>query len=408
MKRKILYLILIFMLTTTKNVFAFQETEGQVNTNINPELNQDDDVNKSSIDEEQILKTQINTFKINDFLKETQKYSNEVLEEFNIEQIFLDAVSGKVDNETIAKKIFSKIGKEFFSCINVLISIFVIVIIYSILKSISEELEGSDVSQIVYFVQYILIASLVTKNFIEIINLVKETVQNLGAFMNSLIPLLMTLMLYTGSISTCGLIEPILLFMINFIGNIIEYIILPIVMIVLAFSILSKISNKIQLNKIAKFLKSSIVWFLGVILTLFVTTLSLEGTISSSVDGITAKTTKAAVSNLIPVVGKVLGDSVDTVLGCGVILKNAIGFVGIFVIACICIIPVIKVGILSITYSLAASVIETIADEKIVKLIDEIGSIFKILLAIICSMAVLLIIGVTLTIKISNSGMMYR
>ena len=49
-------------------------------------------------------------------------------------------------------------------------------------------------------------------------------------------------------------------------------------------------------------------------LTIFVGLLSLEGTLSSSVDGLTAKTAKVAISNFIPVVGKVLGDSIDTVL----------------------------------------------------------------------------------------------
>lgn len=49
--------------------------------------------------------------------------------------------------------------------------------------------------------------------------------------------------------------------------------------------------------------------------------LSIEGTLGSSVDGITAKTAKAAISSFIPVVGKVLGDAVDTVIGCSAILK---------------------------------------------------------------------------------------
>ena len=34
----------------------------------------------------------------------------------------------------------------------------------------------------------------------------------------------------------------------------------------------------------------------------------------------------------VPVVGKILGDVVDSVLGCGVILKNAVGFVGVIII----------------------------------------------------------------------------
>jgi len=41
-------------------------------------------------------------------------------------------------------------------------------------------------------------------------------------------------------------------------------------------------------------------------------------------------------------------------------------------------------------------------------LLDEMSGIFKLLLAIVCSVSVLLIMGVTLVIKISNSGMMYR
>lgn len=48
--------------------------------------------------------------------------------------------------------------------------------------------------------------------------------------------------------------------------------------------ILSKLSDQIKIDKLAKFFKSGIVWLLGVVLTLFVGVISLEGTMSSSVD----------------------------------------------------------------------------------------------------------------------------
>ena len=92
--------------------------------------------------------------------------------------------------------------------------------------------------------------------------------------------------------------------------------------------------------------------------------------------GITAKTTKAIVSSAVPIVGKVLGDAVDTVLGCGIILKNAVGLVGVLMVVGICIIPILKLAVLTISYKLLAGI--------------------------------LLIIGTTLVLKISNSGMMYR
>ena len=183
---------------------------------------------------------------------------------------------------------------------------------------------------------------------------------------------------------------------------------IPIILIIASISIISKISDQVQVAKLSKFLKSSTLWFLGIILTIFVGIVSLEGTLASSVDGITAKTAKSIVSSAVPVVGKILGDVVDSVLGCGIILKNAVGFVGVVIIISICIVPILKLSVLTISYKLVASISEVIADAKIVKLLDEMGDIFKILLGILFTIFFMVIIGTTLLIKMSNTGMMYR
>lgn len=70
--------------------------------------------------------------------------------------------------------------------------------------------------------------------------------------------------------------------------------------------------------------------------------------------------------------------------------------------------PIIKLTVLTLAYKLLACVVQPVADGKIVSLLDQIGDIFKLLLAILCSIAFLLIIGTALVLKISNSGMMYR
>lgn len=362
----------------------------------------------SKADNEEILKEQQEEFGITNFIQDAQEYSGEFFEETDIDTILKNALKGEVDNSSLGKRILSFLGKEVLSGIRAVLTILVIVMIHSILKSISESLENENIAKLIYYVQYILIITVVMTNFSEIITMVRETCTNLVGFMNLLVPLLISLMLYTGSITTSGVLEPIILFMINFMGNIIQNVILPFVLIFASLVIISKISDKVQIDKIAKFFKSGIVWFLGIVLTIFVGVVSLEGTLSSSVDGITAKTTKAIVSSAIPVVGKILGDAVDTVLGCGIILKNAVGLLGVIIVIGICIMPVIKLTILTIAYTLLSDVCEPIADTKIVGLLDQIGDIFKILLAILCSISVMLIIGTTLVIKMSNSGMMYR
>lgn len=355
-----------------------------------------------------IMQEQEKTFGIQSFIQNSKQYVGDFFNEIDIGQILNSAISGNVDNSTLYKRILNILGGEVQVGIKSILGILAIIIIHSILKAISEGLENDAISKMIYYVQYIAIVTIIMTNFSDIVNLVKETTTNLIGFMNTLIPVLISLMLYTGSITTSSILEPIILFMINFIGNLIQDLFIPILLIITTISIVSKISDKVQVEKIAKFLKSSTIWFLGIILTVFVGVVSLEGTLSSSIDGITAKTAKSIVSSGVPVVGKILGDVVDSVLGCGVILKNAVGLVGVIVIIGICILPILKLSVLTISYQLVASVGGVIADEKIVKLLEQIADIFKILLAILCTISFMVIIGTALLLKMSNIGMMYR
>ena len=358
--------------------------------------------------QQEILESQQNSLNISGFIKEAQKYTENTLEDININELFTSAITGKIDNETIFKSIIKIVGKEIVNCITVLGSIIVIIVIHSILKSISDGLENKSISQITYYVQYILIVTLIMGNFTSILTMVRTSIESLVGFMNSLIPLLITLMLTTGNIASAGILEPIILFIITFIGNFITNILIPFVLISTALSIVSKVSNRVQVDKLSKFFNSSVAWVLGVALTLFVGIISVEGSLSSTVDGVTAKTAKAAVSNFIPVVGKILGDAVDTVIGCSNVLKNAVGIVGVIIIIGICITPIIKLAVLMGLYYLAGAICQPIADEKIVKLLEEMGNTFKMLFAILCSVSVMLVVGTTLVINVTNSGLMYR
>lgn len=363
---------------------------------------------EDTLSQKEILSSQQDSLNISSFIKESQKYTENTFEDLDMGELFSSAITGNIDNETIFKALANMVGTEVLDCITVLGSIVVIIVIHSILKSISEGLENKSISQITYYVQYILIVTLIMTNFADILSMIRTSIDSLVGFMNSLVPLLITLMLTTGNIASAGIIEPIILFIITFIGNFITTVLIPFVLISNALGIISKVSPRVQVDKLAKFFNSSVVWILGIALTIFVGVLSVEGSLSSTVDGITAKTAKAAVTNFIPVVGKILGDAVDTVIGCSNVLKNAVGIIGVIVILCICVGPVIKLAVLMALYYLAGAVCQPIADDKIVKLLDQMGDTFKMLLAIMCSVSVMLIVGTTLVIKITNSGLMYR
>ena len=169
----------------------------------------------------------------------------------------------------------------------------VIIIISSVLRSITDGLENKSVSQITYYITYILIVTIVMKNFSDIINMVKASIDNLVAFTNCLIPLLITLMITTGNIASAGMLQPIILWIISFIGNFINVVLVPASLISVALNVISNVSDRVQIDKLAQSINTTVVWILGIVLTIFVGVSSLEGSITNGVDALDSKNHKS-------------------------------------------------------------------------------------------------------------------
>lgn len=262
----------------------------------------------------QLIESQLDALNLSAFIEEGEKYTKDIFKDVDIEELLKSAISGKINTKTLYASILSLLGDEIASSITIIGGILAIIVVHAILKNIGENIGNNSISQVAYYVEYILIVTLAMTSFTNVIDMVKTTIINLVGYINILIPLLLALVMTTGTTITASALQPVILGIIVFIGNGITLYVLPILLISTVLGIVSNISDKIQIGKLSKMLKSSIVWVLGFVLTMFVSILSLEGTLTSSVDGLTIKGLKAASSTFIPVVGKVLGDSVDTVL----------------------------------------------------------------------------------------------
>lgn len=349
-----------------------------------------------------VINKQAEMLNISSFLDVAEENTSEVFGDISYTEVFNNLIQGKTDISYIFPSIISLFKDEIKNVLKIIFTIFVVIIIHSVFKSISENLGNESVGKIAYFVQYIVIVILVMETYSDVVIYVKNTIERLVDYTYILIPILMTLMISTGNITAVSTIEPIILFAITFIGKIIVNFLIPILLIGTVLSIISNISPQISIDKISKYFKSSIVWVLGFILTIFTGILSLQSVLTKGVDEITVKATKNIVSTAVPVVGKVLSDTTETVLGCAVILKNSIGIIGIIVIIGICIVPLLKILLFMIGYYITGGLCEIVADEKIVKVITQMGDTFKILLGMLLAVMAMLIIGSTIIVKVTS------
>lgn len=342
----------------------------------------------------------VNKYGINSFINNSKMYIKDL--NIDISSVFKNLLKGEFDNKKLFEILLSIFDKNTKEIIYSISGIVAVILINCLLKAISENLGNDSVSKIAEYVQYILIVTILMKNFSEIIVEIKESIFNLTAFSNSLIPLMVTLIISTGNIVTSSIVEPILLLIISFIGNFVINVIIPMIFVATTLGIISKIGTNIQVDKISKFFKKSSVWIITTILSLFITIASLEGGVTSNLDAVTKKTGKSIVSTAIPVVGGILGDAIDTICGYSNLLKNAVGTIGIIVIIGICIKPIIRLTLYTILYSFASAICEVIASKNITELIEEIASTFKVLLAIMITITVMIIIGLAIIMKITS------
>ena len=357
---------------------------------------------------EDLLINQKEILGINDFLDEAKQFSKDAFGSNNLDSLYENIINGDILKcfETIDFKgiIFSQISEA----IKLIVLMLEVIIICSVLKNILDSLKVSNAGKNVYFVQYFVLVILIVNAFVPILKFTVEAINRIISFMNMLIPLLITLILSTGNIVTTSMMEPVLVISMNFIANFINSFVVPFCLISFVISVISNLIGKIKLEKISKILRNVIVWALGILLTVFTALLSLESNITSSVDGLAGKTTKAAVSGFIPVVGKIMGDSVDAVIGSVNILKNSVGVIGTLIIFAITLSPSIKIICYWFSFKILAALSEPCADSAIVNLFEVISENYKILLGILFSVTIMFIIGITIVLKTTNMSLMYR
>ena len=144
---------------------------------------------------DEIISSQMDALNLSSFINEGEKYTQEIFPDIDLNKLLNSAIRGEVDNKEIYKGILSIFGNEIVSSVSLLGSILIVIIIHSLLKNFTENLsKGEGIGQIAYYVEYILIVTLIMANFSNIINMMKEAISNLVGFINCLVPILLALM----------------------------------------------------------------------------------------------------------------------------------------------------------------------------------------------------------------------
>ena len=368
-----------------------------------------EEITEHEIIEEQAKSSEINS--IEDKLKKTMDEEfYEIMPDYNPENLIKDVAKGefKFDIASVFNRILMFLFKEVYLNIDILIKLVVLVIICAVLKNLQSSFMSKSVGELAFYVCYIVLVSVLMVSFNSALKAGIEIIDAMVNFMYASIPVLITLLISGGNITSGGVLQPVLIMIVQFTATIIKTVFVPLIVLSTLISIVNNVSDKIQVARLASFLKTITTWSLGLILTLFVAVVSLQGSLGAVVDGVTSKTAKFAISAFIPVAGKYLADAADAVVGCTLLIKNAMGVAIMIGIVSISLIPILKMLAIIGLYRLACVFLEPVAESRIVKCIGEVAGSMTYILGIVASVAFMFLITVTTLITASNLSAMMR
>lgn len=336
--------------------------------------------------------------------------SSDALPKLNIRNIIKSSFGrGTIFNtKEFLKGISRFAASELMVSMSLLGKIVILSVFCAVFQNLHSGFQNESVGKIAYSICYMMIIILAMQSFSIISKTCIDTINLIVTSMQSLLPVLITLLLSIGGITSSSLLQPIVFTSLTVIVTFIKNIVIPMVIFSSILSIISNISDKIRVSKLADLIRTIAIASLGIILTVFTGVITIQGIATSSIDGVMAKTAKFTVDNFIPIIGDFLSEALDTVIGCTMLLKNGVSIVGLIMLIFITILPVIKILIIFLSYKLGAALIQPIIDDGLVQSLNDISNTIFVLLCCLASVGVLFFIAITIIMGVGNATLMLK
>ncbi len=377
------FIIILFIL--------FCPTIGKITTyseNINSSSTTDENLEQELEDE---VKEQINELDFSSLEELLQALSDGELAIFGgssfIEKLNNLLKGNFEDGSSLWTSILTIFFENLLSLLPIISIIIAVSLIGSMLQGLKPYNNGKSMANIIHFVTYGIIVVLVLSITVKMVTTTTNTIGNIKAQMDAIFPILLTLLTAIGGTASTTVYQPAMTLLTGTILNLFTYILLPIFIFSVIFSIVSNLSNSIKLEKFTSFFNSTFKWLTGLIFTIFTAFLSIQGITAGSIDGISIRTAKYAIKSYIPILGSYISDGMGIILLSSNLIKNAVGAAGLFMLLATILSPLIELILFMLALKLIAGIIEPLGNKQIANFISSLSKSMVLLIVLIIGIA---------------------
>lgn len=295
-----------------------------------------------------------------------------------------DIVSGNYDfsfrslGESLSEIAFG----EFRIQGRLLAQLILVVLLSAMLKQLSGSFKGKSVGEMGFYLCYMVLVVVILSSFHDIAQCVVERMNGICKVFEAMLPVFLVLSASSGNFSQTAMMGPVMMGGSAALSLAVSHVLIPAILLAVSLELVDHISEKAILGRFAKLLRQCIAWGMKGAAMIFMLLVSLQKIGGGALNGLAAKTARAAV-NSIPVVGNIMGGAVETAAAvAGTLRSGTLTAAAVFLLL-LCIPLVVKLIVILLVFQVTAAAAEFICEERLVECIAAAGDYTALLLGVI-------------------------
>ncbi len=288
--------------------------------------------------------------------------------------------------------IMNTIQQQSVTPLNCVVKITGVVMLVALINSVKSSLGSSSLTAVLNSVATLTVSIILIQPVCQTIEYSTTIIKLSADFMLIFIPVMAGIMLTMGQSLQAAGSYTMVMGAGTAVSQISNNILVPLLNTFLGISVVSGISQRVNLNGFCELINKVLKWVLTFTMSVFTAILTMQSIISSSADSAGVKATRFAISSFVPLVGGALSEAYQTVRGCMGMLKSGVGVFAILATGTIYLPAIISCLLWLAAINIAIALAGVFDMGDIIKLLKSVTTVINSLIAILlCCMIIFIV-----------------
>lgn len=288
--------------------------------------------------------------------------------------------------------IMNTIQQQSVTPFNCVVKIMGVVMLVALINSVKSSLGSSSLTAVLNSVATLTVSIILIQPVCQTIEYSTTIIKLSADFMLIFIPVMAGIMLTMGQSLQAAGSYTMVMGAGTVVSQISNNILVPLLNTFLGISVVSGISQRVNLNGFCELINKVLKWVLTFTMSVFTAILTMQSIISSSADSAGVKATRFAISSFVPLVGGALSEAYQTVRGCMGMLKSGVGVFAILATGTIYLPAIISCLLWLAAINIAIALAGVFDMGDIIKLLKSVTTVINSLIAILlCCMIIFIV-----------------